>query len=125
MTTNERRPLRTPSESPVRVTTSSLEARRRDGAQVVAADLRPAGGALDPSGVLAADVGQYLGAVFGNDVGTVFLAVGSAPYADGGRYKHGHWTELRFAWPAQEASLVRAVLSHAETGSDVYVCPYL
>jgi hypothetical protein len=53
------------------------------------------------------------------------IATGTDPYVTAdGKYKHKHWSEHRFKWPAEADDAVREILQAAAI-SDVYVSPYL
>jgi hypothetical protein len=55
------------------------------------------------------------------------IAVGRNGYFTAeGKYKHEHWTQTHFPWPAEADRAVREIArAVAEPRIDVYVCPYL
>ncbi|GAB3487796.1 phage/plasmid primase, P4 family [Flexivirga lutea] len=93
-----------------------------------AANLKP-GSSLDSGSDTAeidpAGLEQYLQAIFTDETGTAFIALGGEPHAVGGRYKHRSWKERKFGWPRRSARLASAVLAASLAGDDVYICPYL
>ncbi len=74
---------------------------------------------------MSEDTRRYLETCFGDTEGWLCVAVGREPYRDeNGKYKHGKWDEVAFAWPAQADKALEYITKAAELG-DLYNCPYL
>jgi len=78
------------------------------------------------SDVPGQELPDHLAAVFGDEIGFVFLGVGSEQYITStGKVKHGAWRETPYAWPRQADELTAEVLSAVAAGADVYFTPSL
>jgi AAA domain len=82
-----------------------------------------------PAATRETQIREWLDACVGDHRGKLQIATGDHPENVAGKYKYpeGHWHENAgtFAWPRQADQAVARIAELADSGVDVFCCPYL